>query len=75
MRKEFEMTLEDLQELLEAMKPRPLLYLSGGIPMGRTQQERANDAWKALGKKMGFDGMTVKPTGKGDRFFSAEVVE
>jgi hypothetical protein len=75
MRKEFEMTEDDLNTLFEAMKPQPLMYLSGGIPMGVDPQTRANDAWIALGKRLGFDGMTVKPTGKGDRFFTAEITE
>lgn len=29
----FEMTEADLAELLAAMKPEPLMYLSGGMPM------------------------------------------
>ena len=44
-----------------------MLHIGGG----RNQQERANNAWEALGKKMGFDYMTVQPSGKGDRFFTA----
>lgn len=71
MRKDFEMSESDLQALLVAMKPSPAIMLQCG-PL-RSVQESANDAWIALGKKMGFDGMTVRPNGKGDRFFSAEV--
>jgi len=68
-RTDFEMTPEDLEDLLVRMKPVPLIALQCGMPP--SQQENANDAWAGLGKKMGFDPMTVKPTGKGDRFFSA----
>lgn len=75
MRKEFEMTEDDLKVLLRACRPQPVMYLSGGIPMGLSTQEMANMAWDELGKKMGFVGSTVKPTGKGDRFFTAEVLE
>lgn len=39
--------------------------------MFRSQQERANEAWKKLGDRMGFDFMTVEPTRKGDRIFTA----
>lgn len=68
----FEMSEDDLRELLDACKPTPVMFLSGGTPMGPSQQENANAAWARLGKKMGFDAMTVVPiAGKGDRFFTA----
>lgn len=67
--KEYEMTQEDLDALLNAMKPVPYMIIGGVAP--RSQQENANAAWKALGEKMGFDYMTVRPNGKGDRFFTA----
>lgn len=70
MRKEFEMTEDQLAALLEACKPVRLIMLQCGQPS--SPQENANRAWCSLGKEMGFDGMTVKPTGKGDRFFTAE---
>lgn len=74
MNKEFEMTEEQLAKLLDACKPTPAMFLSGGIPMTNTPQENANIAWKALGQEMGFDHMTVKPiAGKGQRFFTAKV--
>ena len=68
-RQNFEMSEQDLSALLDAMRPVPMIALQCGTP--RSVQERANDAWAALGKKMGFDHMTVRPTGRGDRFFSA----
>jgi hypothetical protein len=71
-RKQYEMTEEDLDALLEAMKASPMIMLQCGEPP--SQQEKANMAWKRLGVKMGFEFMTVKPTGKGDRFFSAEEI-
>jgi hypothetical protein len=55
------------------MKPVPMIMLQCGEPP--SQQENANAAWKRLGVKMGFDHMTVRPTGEGDRFFSAIVNE
>lgn len=66
---DFEMTEADLAELLNAMKPVPLIAINCGMP--RSRQENANEAWARLGVKMGFDPMTVRPNGRGDRFFSA----
>lgn len=70
MKKEFEMTEQDLNEILESCKPVP--YLLPNCGRIRTPQENANSAWENLGNKMGFDFMTVEPTSKGDRFFLAE---
>lgn len=72
--KDFEMTEEQFKEIMDACKPTPVMYLSGGKRMFKTPQENANDAWEKLGKELGFDHTTVKPNGKGDRFFSAELL-
>jgi hypothetical protein len=69
MRKEFEMTEEQLKELLDACKPVRYMVIGGRPP--RSPQENANNAWKKLGKEMGFEYMTVKPSEKGQRFFTA----
>ena len=71
MRREFEMSADDLSELLAACKSTPVMYLPGGQPMFDSPQENANRAWKNLGQKMGFDGMTVEPSSKGQKFFTA----
>lgn len=74
MRKEFEITDEELKELLDACKPVPYIVVGGVIP--RSPQENANDAWQRLGTKRGFRFLTVKPiAGKGMKFFTAEVEE
>ena len=72
MRTNYEMTEAELVIILDACKPTPVMYLSGGRPLCNTQQENANQAWKLLGDTYGFDHMTVQPTGQGDRVFSAE---
>ncbi|WP_089177182.1 hypothetical protein [Bosea sp. AS-1] len=69
-RRDYEMTEADLKGLLDAMKPVPYIIVGGMRPA--SQQENANAAWEALGNRMGFEHMTVRPNGKGDRFFSAE---
>ena len=74
MRKEYEITEEELEELLNACNSEPVMYLSGGLPMFNSRQANANRAWEKLGKIKGFKHMTVKPNGKGDRFFTAEEV-
>ena len=68
-RKEYEMTQEDFDKILEASQPVPYLVVGGHEPV--SQRDRAMAAWSELGSRMGFDYMSVKPTGKGDLFFSA----
>lgn len=70
MRREYEMTQEQLDKILDACKPVPYIVV-GGVPP-RSPQQNANDAWQSLGREMGFDYMTVRPCGKGDLFFTAE---
>ena len=71
MRKDFEMTQEDLDRILEASKP--VIAIKIGSYMPRGPQENANDAWATLGRKLGFDHMTVEPvSGKSNLFFTAE---
>jgi hypothetical protein len=67
--KHFEMTQKQLDKIMKACKPVPMIMLQCGEP--RSQQENANTAWKSLGDEMGFDYRTVKP-GDGVRFFYAE---
>lgn len=69
---DYEMTEKQLSTLLDACKPVPMIALQCGSPP--SQQEMANIAWKKLGDELGFDHMTVKPNGKGNRFFSAEPI-
>ena len=72
MRQEFEMTDADLVAVMDACKPVMLIALQCGMP--RSPQENANDAWADLGEKMKFDSTDVRPiSGKGPKFFSAEV--
>ena len=68
-RTNYEMTQEDLDRILEACKPVACMMIGGTT--GSSQQENANRSWAVLGKKMGFDSMTVQPRNKGRRFFSA----
>ena len=73
---EYEMTSEDLEEILKACRPIPVIFGNSGIKLGGDLQENVNRAWAKLAKKMGFDPMTVRPIeGKNNRFFTAVPVE
>lgn len=72
MRKEFEMSSEQIAAIMDACKPVLYIAVAGIAP--RSPQENANDAWAKLGSEMGFDYMTVRPCGKGDRFFTADAL-
>lgn len=72
MRKEYELSQEDLGILLDASKETPVMYLSGGELMAGTAQENANRAWKEMGKKYGFIWNTAQPVpGKSQRCITA----
>jgi hypothetical protein len=69
-RTEYEMTPDQEAMLLKACQPVPYMVVGGMSP--RSPQENANHAWAALGREMGFDGMTVRPSNRGGRrFFTA----
>ena len=50
MRREYEMTEEHEEKLLEACKPVVYMVVGGHPP--RSPQQNANDAWEALGREM-----------------------
>ncbi len=69
--KRFEMTTKQHNRLLDACKPVPMIALQCGPTP--SPQERANNAWQALGKELGFDHMTVKPiSDEPETIFEAE---
>jgi len=75
MNKEFELNESQFETLMAAMKPTPMIMLQCGTPP--SVQERANAAWAVLGKELGVDPMTARPSSavKGLRFFMAKPVE
>ena len=73
-RRNYEMTEADLEKILDACKPVPMIKLHIRTPS--SPQENADRAWAELGSRMGFDSMTVEPMpGKGPRFFTAVPTE
>lgn len=73
MRKEYELSKNQLDGLMEACKPVPYMIIGGKETS--SPQENANRAWAELGNEMGFKYMTVQPVrGKSVSFFTAEEV-
>lgn len=71
MRREFELSQEQLFGLREACRPVPYIVVGGVTPA--SPQQNANAAWRRLGGELGFDWETVRPVpGKSERFFTAE---
>ena len=56
------LTNEQFEKIVQINKEGgdPVLYLSGGNPIGRSLQEKINDYWRELGKDMSFDWRTVE---------------
>lgn len=74
MRKEFEMSEEQLKEILDACKPVRCMMIGNVAP--ESPQENANRAWGNLGNELKFDYLTVRPvSGKGNKFFTAEITK
>ena len=71
MRKEFQMTPDELKGIMEACRPVPMIMLQCGTPS--SPQENANRAWQSLAAKYGFDWESVRPvSGKDNHYFTAE---
>jgi len=74
--KKYTMTPEQLEKILDAGKPTPVMFLSGGKPMFNSPQENANHAWELLGKELRFDPYSVRAIdGAPNGTFEAEPVE
>jgi hypothetical protein len=75
MKQEFEMTQEEMDNIIAINKGGgdPVMFLSGGTPMGSSLQEKINQYWEILGNKYGFKQMTVEGSSKGKLFFIAEM--
>lgn len=70
MRKEYQLNQEQYDMIIEASKPVRYMVVGGFEP--RSPQENANEAWRKLGEEVGFIWHTVRPSIKGERFFTAE---
>lgn len=70
-RRKFKISDEEWEEILRINKEGgdPVMYLSGGTPIGRSKQEKINDYWDKLAKEKGFDVSTIEPVDQ--RHFTA----
>lgn len=66
---EYELTQDELTELLDACRPVPVMLIGGIAP--RSAQQNVDEAWRRLGDVRGFEWETVAPSRKGERFFFA----
>jgi len=71
MKQEFEMTREEMDDILQINKDQMPVMLIGGITTGMDLREKINRYWSGLGDKYGFDDATVEPSAKGELFFLA----
>jgi hypothetical protein len=75
MRKEFQLTEEQYQKLLDASKPTPAMWDGKGNYLFGTPYENAMRVWRALGSSCGFDPESVQPVeGKSNYYFTAELL-
>jgi len=70
--KEYEMTQEQLYKIMMEAKDSTLQKQTDKIKNITRPKETTKTAWESLGEEMGFDYRTVTPSGRGDKFFSAE---
>ena len=68
-RQTYTMTAEQESKLLDACQAVRVMKIGSYVPS--SPQENANRAWQALGDELGFDGMTVRPSGSNQRQFTA----
>lgn len=77
MRKEYEMTEEEVQAIYAISKNQmPVIFVGTWLGL-ESKQEKANNLWRQMGKKYGFLWNTVGPsrTSKDPKCFSAVEIE
>lgn len=73
MKQEFEMTQQNMDDIIAINKNMPPVMKMGDKWSGLDLEERVNAYWEKMGNDMGFKHMTVEPSSKGSLFFIAEV--
>lgn len=72
MKQEFEMTQQEMDDIISINKNQMPVLLIGDVVTGMDLQERINAYWKGLSDKYGFKQMTVEGSSRGTLFFLAE---
>ncbi len=71
MKQEFEMTREEMDDILAINKNQSPVMKFGDYWSGMDLQEKVNHYWETLGKKYGFTPLSVEGSSKGELFFLA----
>ena len=72
MKQEFEMSQEEMDDIIAINKSQMPVMKIGNVTTGMDLQERVNSYWKGLSDKYGFKQMTVEGSSRGKLFFLAE---
>ena len=72
MKQEFEMTQEEMDNIIAINKNQMPVMVIGDVVTGNEVRERVNNYWMGLGDKYGFKWDTVEGSAKGKLFFLAE---
>jgi hypothetical protein len=72
MKKQFELSEEEFNELMEIAKnPTPYMLGSGGVELFESTQDRANRVWKRIGEEKGFVWDSCESAGSNPLLFMA----
>ncbi len=72
MKQEFEMTRQEMDDIIAINKSNPPVMMIGSVVTGMNLRERINAYWDGLGDKYGFKPLTVEGSARGELFFLAE---
>lgn len=72
MKQEFEMTQQEMDDIIAINKDQSPVMKFGDYWSGMDLQERINHCWETLGNKYGFKHLTVEGSSRGKLFFLAE---
>lgn len=72
MKQEFEMTQEEMDDIIAINKNQSPVMKFGSFWSGMGLQEKINHYWETLGNKYGFKHLTVEGSARGKLFFLAE---
>lgn len=72
MKQEFEMTQEEMDDIIAINKNQSPVMKFGDHWSGMDLQSKINHYWETLGNKYGFKHLTVEGSAKGKLFFIAE---
>ena len=73
MKQEFEMTQEEMDEIIRINKATSnTVMMIGGVDLSNNLTEAINAYWRILGDKYGFKPLTAEGSARGNLFFLAE---